>query len=243
MKSQIFTFYCPLSNKNSTELLLNEEESIHLIKVLRKKIGDLVNVFNGKGLTFNTQLVDIKKKHAYLKVLSVQKASEQETNEKLPHIVVAPPKSIHRISFLIEKLTELGVKEISFMQTDNSERKAVNIEKIEKTIIATLKQCKRSFIPKINNLEPFKTLTQKLNTEKITFASCNNTIINEKLSLKQIFKTQINTFLIGPEGDFSDKEITYLIKKNIPCVNINNFILRTETAAITITNCFNFLKN
>ena len=127
----------------------------------------------------------------------------------------------------------MGISEITFLLTDKSERKNINIDKIRKQSIAASKQSLRFHFPIINDLTKFSDFVKNINHDQTFVAHCDKTF--NRIELKQIPLNSSLTFLIGPEGDFSPKEIQILTEKNIKAVTLGNQRLRTETAGIFIS--------
>ena len=146
------------------------------------------------------------------------------------NIVVAPTKMNDRLEWFLEKATEIGIHEITPIICDHSERKVYKIDRAEKIIQAAMKQSLHYYLPKIN--EPIS-LSQfvKSNIDGQKFiAHCEET--DKKSFQKEIAKNEKVTILIGPEGDFSTKEINLAIANQFIPVTLGNTRLRTETAAL-----------
>jgi 16S rRNA (uracil1498-N3)-methyltransferase len=211
------------------EILIDIDEQQHIVKVLRMREGEEIYLTDGKGNQAKGTLVFEGKKVT----LNVS-----EVKEKLPdfspklHIAIAPTKNIDRIEFFVEKAVEMGISEISFILTEQTERKNISIEKLRKQAIGASKQSLRSHFPKINDLQKFSEFMKTLDPETTFVAHCNEDL--ERISLNNIPTLDHFTFLIGPEGDFSDKEIQLLAEKGIKAVSLGNQRLRTETAGIFV---------
>jgi 16S rRNA (uracil1498-N3)-methyltransferase len=137
-----------------------------------------------------------------------------------------------RIDFFVEKATEMNIAEITFLQTDQSERKHLNIEKIIKQSIAASKQSHRLYFPKINGLTKLSDFAKTIIPSATYIAHCDESFA--RTSLAQL-KTQNNiTILIGPEGDFSTNEIKTLSELGIQSISLGSQRLRTETAGILV---------
>ena len=132
----------------------------------------------------------------------------------------------------MEKATELGVSEITFLLTEKSERKNINIEKIRKQAIAASKQSLRFHFPIVNELTKFSDFAKGISAENTFVAHCDKAF--ERANLSQILPKDKITFLIGPEGDFSPKEIQLLAEKGIKAIALGQQRLRTETAGIFV---------
>ena len=219
-------FYGEISENT---VIINNEEQQHIVKVLRMKSGEEIFVTDGKGNLAKGNLV-FEGKKVHLEILEIK--------ENLPnfspqlHIAIAPTKNIDRIEFFVEKAVEMGISEITFLQTEKTERKNISIEKLTKQAISASKQSLRFHFPKVNELTKFSDFIKEVHPETKCVAHCNENL--ERIELKDIQTQENITFLIGPEGDFSDKEIQLLAEKGVKAVSLGNQRLRTETAGIFV---------
>lgn len=212
------------------KVTINDEEQQHIVKVLRMRTGEDIHVTDGKGNLASGKLF-IEGKKAGIEVAEIQE-NLPDFNPKL-HIAIAPTKNIDRIEFFVEKAVEMGISEISIMITEKTERKNINIDKIRKQSIAASKQSLRFHFPVINEVLRLPDFLKKINPEHTFVAHCNENL--ERTELKNIPQLEQLTFLIGPEGDFSEKEIQYLSDHNIKAVSLGNQRLRTETAGVFVS--------
>ncbi|ROI07642.1 16S rRNA (uracil(1498)-N(3))-methyltransferase [Kaistella haifensis] len=215
---------------------INDEEQQHIIKVLRMRDGEEISVTDGKGNLAHGTLV-FEGKKVSLDIKEIQE-NLPEFSPKL-QIAIAPTKNIDRIEFFLEKATEMGISEVTLIQTEKSERKILNIEKLRKQSIAASKQSLRFHFPVINDLMKFPDFIKNLDPETTFVAHCNENL--ERINLKDINLKEKITFLIGPEGDFSEKEIQTLAEKGIKAISLGNQRLRTETAGVFIA-AWNYFK-
>lgn len=226
-------FYGEISGNSVT---INDEEQQHIVKVLRMKSGEEIFVTDGKGNLAKGNL-RFEGKKVHLDIIEIIQNLPNFSSQL--HIAIAPTKNIDRIEFFVEKAVEMGISEITFLQTEKTERKNISIEKLTKQAIAASKQSLRFHFPKMNDLVKFSDFIKTLDAENTFVAHCNENL--ERIDLKNIetinqqptTDNQI-TFLIGPEGDFSDKEIQILAEKGIKAVSLGNQRLRTETAGIFV---------
>ncbi|MFP3593523.1 RsmE family RNA methyltransferase [Chryseobacterium sp. SIMBA_038] len=225
-------FFGEISNGKA---IINDEEQQHIVKVLRMKDGEEIHVTDGKGNVASGILM-IEGKKANIEVSEI-KNDTPDFNPKL-HIAIAPTKNIDRIEFFVEKAVEMGISDITILQTEKTERKNINIEKLRKQAIAASKQSLRFHFPVINDLIKLPDFLKNINPEETFVAHCNENL--ERIELKEIPHLDNITFLIGPEGDFSDKEIQLLAEKGIKAVSLGNQRLRTETAGIFVA-AWNYL--
>jgi 16S rRNA (uracil1498-N3)-methyltransferase len=220
-------FYNPDIDETTQSFSFDKEESRHIIKVLRKKDSDILHVTNGLGLVFETEITLASDNKCIVEVLSIKKSPEPKFHL---HLAVAPTKMNDRFEWFLEKATEIGIQEITPIFCDRSERKTVNKERFEKIILSALKQSNETFLPKLNDAISFKEFIKQKNKGLQLIAHCEET---DKKSLKEVLKPNESvTMLIGPEGDFSEKEIALALENNFQPVMLGNTRLRTETAAV-----------
>lgn len=231
-------FYNPEINLNTESFFFNKEESKHIVKVNRKQSGDILLVTNGLGILFTTEITLASDSKCTVKVIS--KKAAEKPNYNL-HLAVAPTKMNERFEWFLEKATEIGITTITPIICDHSERKVINKERFEKIILAAMKQSNQYYLPKLNDAMSFADFIVKSNNDTKLIAHCAEE--NEKKSLKDILQPNENiTVLIGPEGDFSPKEITLAIEKKYSPVSLGNTRLRTETAAIVACHSVAFVN-
>lgn len=212
--------------------ILTQEESHHFTKVLRGKLNDIIYVTNGTGTLIKGKATDV---HAKEVTVSIdEKFDEFERKNYRLHMVVAPTKNMDRLEFFLEKATEIGLDEITFIQSFHSERKALKIERIEKIIQAATKQSLKAYFPIINPLVKFTDFleAQKTNSADKFIAHCNQTI--DRIPLKEQLRSSTGdvVILIGPEGDFSVEEVQLAEKKGFKGISLGHQRFRTETAAL-----------
>jgi len=230
-------FYNPNISENDISFNFNKDESRHIVKVLRKKSGDLLHITNGNGWLFEGELTLVDTKHCTINIIS--KALKEKRSYNL-HIAVAPTKMNDRYEWFLEKATEIGVETITPIICDHSERKVVKTERFEKIIQSAMKQSLQFYLPKLNPPIAFKDFVNQNFTDQKFIAHCEDT---DKTALKSKLKSKQDcTILIGPEGDFSVKEIEIALLHNFIPVTLGETRLRTETAAITACHSVAFVN-
>jgi 16S rRNA (uracil1498-N3)-methyltransferase len=230
-------FYTP-DIADSPIYYLSEEESKHCIRVLRLQLNDHVQLIDGRGGLYEAEIIDIHPKKVALKLLSLQ--SEYGKRNHYLHIAVAPTKNIERLEWFLEKATEIGINEISLMICQRSERKEAKAERLNKIITSAIKQSLKAYQPQLNEPTPFhKLISQPFDGQKF-IAHCEP---GNKLDLRKQLKLQGRYLvLIGPEGDFSPKEIEDALQNGFEPITLGNSRLRTETAALEACFEINFLN-
>ena len=219
------------------DVKINDEEQQHIVKVLRMREGEEIFVTDGKGNLAKGNLI-FEGKKVFLDVKEI-KENLPEFSPKL-HIAIAPTKNIDRIEFFVEKATEMEVSEITILQTEKTERKNLNIDKLRKQAIAASKQSLRFHFPKINDVTKLSDFLKNINPKNTFVAHCDASF--ERTEISKIQNVENITFLIGPEGDFSEKEIKLLSEKGIKAVSLGHQRLRTETAGIFVA-AWNYFKS
>jgi 16S rRNA (uracil1498-N3)-methyltransferase len=231
-------FYTPDIDAASSTYSLSEEESKHCVRVLRLQAGDKIQLIDGKGNFYTAEIADPHPKRTQLRIVGV----EQDFNKRnhYLHIAVAPTKNIERLEWFLEKATEIGIDEISLVICQRSERKEAKKDWLDKIITSAIKQSIKAWHPVLNEPVPLnKLLTTPFDGQKY-IAHCEP---GEKLNLKENIKPQGRyLILIGPEGDFTPKEIADAIKNNFKAITLGNSRLRTETAALEACFEINFLN-
>ena len=220
-------FYNPKINKTALSFVFDKEESKHIIKVLRKKEGDILYVTNGLGCLFTTEITIASDSKCTVKIDSFK---EQEKPKFHLHLAVAPTKMNDRYEWFLEKVTEIGIQEITPIICEHSERKVIKTDRFQKILESAMKQSLHYYLPKLNEPISFKEFIKKEISAQKFIALCEET---DKKSLKNELEISKDvTILIGPEGDFSVKEIQLAIEKSFIPVSLGNTRLRTETAAV-----------
>ncbi|GGX15608.1 16S rRNA (uracil(1498)-N(3))-methyltransferase [Aquimarina muelleri] len=220
-------FYNNTLTKSSTEIKFSREESKHIAKVLRKKEGDILHITNGLGDLFTACITFSNPTQC---IASIQSFEVQAKKTYQLHLAVAPTKMNDRYEWFLEKATEIGIDEITPIICDHSERKVIKEDRFERILQSAMKQSLQCYLPRLNPAVSFSDFIDQSNTDQLLIAHCEET---KKQSLKGILQLKSNTtILIGPEGDFSSKEIELALTSGYTPVTLGETRLRTETAAI-----------
>ncbi len=230
-------FYNSDIKQGDVTFFFDKEESKHIVKVLRKKESDIIFITNGLGFLFESEIILASEKKCEV---NITKETFQEPDKFYTHIVVAPTKMNDRLEWFLEKATEIGIHEITPIICDHSERKVYKIDRAEKIIQAAMKQSLHYYIPKINEPISFSQFVKSNIDGQKFIAHCEET---DKKSFKnEVKKDEKVTILIGPEGDFSTKEINLAIVNNFIPVTLGNTRLRTETAALVACHTISLIN-
>ncbi|NJL76150.1 MAG: 16S rRNA (uracil(1498)-N(3))-methyltransferase [Saprospiraceae bacterium] len=215
------------------------EEEIHHLAVLRKRVGDAIQVIDGKGNWYETTILTLEKRHVTLQIHQII----PQTKPKFElHLAIAPPKNIERMEWLLEKTTEIGIDVITPLQCERSERTVLKNERLEKILISACKQSLRATRPTLHPLTKFKDFLVRLDhtNQQRYIAHCEN---SPKTTLLHNYKAGNNVLiLIGPEGDFSPKEILLAEEQGCLSLSLGKARLRTETAGIVVCQTIQLLN-
>jgi RNA methyltransferase, RsmE family len=218
-------YFFPQIFRENLEVILDETESHHAIKVCRAALGDSVDLINGEGQKAQAKVISISKKNVTLVVQSVVAAPALK-----PWITLAWafPQASH-LSWGIEKAVELGVSEIWLFPGERSQKREINTaqeERLQHLVIAATKQSGALYMPKIR-IKPSIQLWNK-ESGTLLFASLRHA---DKMASDYKREESI-TLVIGPESGFSEKEETALLKLDGKPVRLGPYVLRTETAVV-----------
>jgi 16S rRNA (uracil1498-N3)-methyltransferase len=217
-------YYHPQITTNS---ILPESEAHHCIHVMRHTIGDIIQISNGNGTLYSCRIVNVSKKKVEVGLIQTEL---QQVRSHHIHIAVAPVKNMDRLEYMIEKLTELGVAEITFIETARCERDKINMDKLKMRSIAAVKQSSNLYLPVLNALTKLELFIKQCDAKNKYVAALSKDK-PAKLSEQSLHNESI-CILIGPEGDFTDKELMLIVNNGFIPVSLGEHILRTETAAI-----------
>lgn len=228
-------FYTP-DILSSTEL--PSEEAQHCVKVLRMKEGDEIFLTDGKGHFFDASILQAHTKHCLVNILNTIEYVKP-WNFNL-HIAFAPTKNMDRIEWFAEKATEIGIDHLSTVLCQHSERKEIKLPRVEKILISAMKQSQKAFLPELDEITTFsKFIKQDFDGRKF-IAHCYD---GQKMELKDTYRKGENALImIGPEGDFSEKEVEEAIAAGFEPISLGNSRLRTETAALVACHTIHVLN-
>lgn len=207
---------------------LPEDEAQHAIRVLRLTVGDSLTITDGRGALYEAEVAGIQGRRCTVNILRSQ--SQRPLWHGHLHLAIAPTKNLDRMEWLVEKATEIGIDEITFLNCRYSERRVIKTDRLERVAIAAMKQSLKARLPKINPMEDFgHFLLHPLNGQYF-IAHCHP---GNKLNLPQGMTAYSDTVvLIGPEGDFSEQEVALATERGYQPVSLGPSRLRTETAAL-----------
>lgn len=224
------------------------EESHHAIKVLRRKEGDEVLLCDGLGNFYRAVIAVASQKKCSVNIIEMLPVPKHWAGQIA--IAVAPTKHMDRMEWFAEKATEVGVDTFFFLNCNNSERRVLKEERIEKVVVSAMKQSHKATKPKVVPLLDFRQFIQQPFHGQKFIAHCYSQadikgdttatphhiaqeLSEEKPLLNKVVSPTTDTLvLIGPEGDFSIEEVRQAIQAGFIPISLGKSRLRTETAAL-----------
>ena len=216
---------------------LAEEEARHCSKVLRMQIGDTIQALDGKGNRHTAIIQSISKREVQAQI--------QETQSTPPpayqvHLAIAPTKNISRLEWCIEKVCELGITSISPILCQRSERKIIKQERLQKILLAAVKQSQKAFLPTLHPLQSIKEYLQLSQDGNKYICHC---AYDDNTHLAKLYRRNSTThIMIGPEGDFHSKEVELAIQAGFQSAGLGAERLRTETAGVYACSVIHTLR-
>lgn len=231
-------FYTPAFLGDANSYTMPEEESLHAVKVLRMQAGEHIHLINGQGGLFEAEIVNPHPKRCEIKILSsIFEFGKRNTHL---HIAIAPTKMNERLEWFLEKATEIGIDEITPVICRYSERKEVKQVRLEKIVIAAMKQSVKAYLPKLNEACTFDQLIKNTTATQKFIAHCYE---DDKHLLQTAYdKGSDVLILIGPEGDFSPEEVQKAMLAGFAPVSLGSSRLRTETAGVVACHTVNLIN-
>jgi 16S rRNA (uracil1498-N3)-methyltransferase len=213
-------------------LILRGNESQHLVRVMRKNIGDRIFVTDGNDTMYETVIASIEKTSTHCDILAIHRKFHEARIDIT--LAVSLLKNPARFDFLVEKATELGVRSIIPLLCERTIPRQEKHDRLDKISLAAMKQCGRSWLPRIQPLQSFKALVENSHHWSLKFipheqADQSRTILSEFKRHDDVHSLLIT---IGPEGGFAEEEADLALHTEFKPVSLGARRLRTETAAI-----------
>jgi 16S rRNA (uracil1498-N3)-methyltransferase len=230
-------FYTTDINDNLARL--SAEEARHCLQVLRKRVGDELDLVDGKGSFYKGEIIETSKKECLVKILEQHSI---ENHRPYLQMAIAPTKNNDRFEWFLEKATEIGIDEIIPLRCARSERKNIRPDRLEKILLSAMKQSLKARLPILRELIGFKEfISQEQSAQEKLIAYCNDDNI---IHLKSMYKKDNSALiLIGPEGDFSEEEIALAKSNGFKGIGLGESRLRTETAGVVACTIFNLINS
>ncbi len=218
-------YYFYADNITPNRIDLGKDEFHHITKVLKISNNTTITLTDGRGQIASAKIRSVEKKHINFSDINIETILLPAN--KL-HIAIAPTKNTGRFEWFMEKATEIGISEITPIICAHSERKQIRADRLEKVIIAAIKQSKKAWKPLLNPLTSFKELItkNKASGKYIAYLGQDSEHLQKRLHTKN------DLVLIGPEGGFAPEEHKDAILRKFETVSLGSSRLRTETAGV-----------
>ena len=221
------------SNEIKTDVrhfVLNEETSKHVVQVLRMQNGEQLQLTDGAGNLFTAEITDNNRKNCAVKILKT--IGSQGSVTKVT-IAISLIKNSNRFEWFLEKATEIGVSEIVPLLCSRTEKQHFRHDRMKNILISAMLQSQQTWLPVLQEpvkyIDYIKNIQQGEGLQKF-IAHCEE---GEKKQLHQHTSATVNQLIcIGPEGDFTNDEITAALQNNFVAIALGNTRLRTETAGV-----------
>lgn len=220
-------FYAPGLDLQDPAWMLDEDASKHAVRVLRLQTGELLYLTNGQGMLALARIAEAHPKRCRLQV-----ESAQMQHPRLPRraVALAPTRQAARLEWFLEKATELGITEIFLLSTERSERTQVKEQRLQHVLVSAMLQSRQSYLPRLHAPQPLAALLGHPDYPCRMLAWCG---VAEKPHLKELLPPEQSALvLIGPEGDFSESEVSAARGAGCSIVSLGATRLRVETAAL-----------
>lgn len=212
---------------------LPEEEARHAVRVLRMGEGDEIFLMDGRGSFYRAVITTAANHHCLYRI--VESLPQEPLWHGRLHLAVAPTKMNERMEWMVEKAVEIGVDEITFIHTDNSERHDIKLDRLRRIVLSAVKQSRKAWVPELKGMTPFKSLIGSIGEETRAYiCHCHE---GRKAHLDDVLRKAgphegETLVMVGPEGDFSREEVEEALKAGAVPVSLGGSRLRTETAGL-----------
>ena len=222
-------FFVP-DAENQTEL--PQEEAAHAVKVLRLAGGDEMYLMDGAGNFFRAEVAVAAAHRCTYRIM--EKLPQQKAWKGRIHVAIAPTKMMERMEWMVEKATEVGFDEVTFLNCKFSERKVLRVPRLEKIVVSAVKQSRKPWKPLVNGLISFSEFVSQPRPGRKFIAHCYGEMPRKDLytELQQMVVDDEVTVMVGPEGDFSVDEVQKAMACGYEPVTLGDARLRTETAGL-----------
>jgi len=213
----------------TTDVILDEDTSKHIVQVLRMKNGEQLQLTNGKGNLFTAEITDDNRKKCAVSI--IQKTEIISPKSKIT-IAISLIKNTTRFEWFLEKATEIGVSEIIPLICERTEKTAFKFERMKSILVSAMLQSQQTWLPVLHEPVKFTSLLKQSKQEQKFIAHCEDENNKQPLTNKLINGLANKLIFIGPEGDFTTKEIELALQNNFIPVALGDTRLRTETAGV-----------
>jgi 16S rRNA (uracil1498-N3)-methyltransferase len=178
-----------------------------------------------------TEIIELKKDKGTFRLIEEMKSWDHPS---ALHIAMAPTKNMDRMEWFLEKAVEMGLGQLSLIQTKRSERSKVRMDRLERIAISAMKQSLRTFLPRLEPIQELNAILSGATEAKRFIAHCNEGEKSDEIPVQEL-----TIILIGPEGDFTEEEVSAAERSGFEALTLGEARLRTETAALKAVALYN----
>ncbi len=227
-------FYTPPDHVSPSSIIIDGEEFAHLVHVMRKKQGDEIRIVDGRGTAYDAIIEQVKKKMATCTIQAIYRDHHEPARDVA--IAVGILKNPSKFDFLVEKASELGVRDIIPLRTARTIPSHAKSGRWQKLALAAMKQSGRSYLPIVHDVIAFEEMLERSRSYDLKLIAHEKEVDLFTSKISRIEKEPRRSIaLVGPEGGFSDDEVTAALNAGFKTVYLGERRLRTETAAIVMS--------
>ncbi|NCT00158.1 16S rRNA (uracil(1498)-N(3))-methyltransferase [Candidatus Parcubacteria bacterium] len=219
---KIHRFFSP-STEMTDKIIISDKELVHQMhNVLKLQIGELVELFDGSGGAFLGEITEISKKS-----VALDKREEKSMEDARKNIFAyIPLLKRSNTELMVQKLTELGIKNIILIKTDRTIKSDANLDRLNKISIEATEQSGQYFLTNINEPIKLKDALDKASHTDVYIMDMSNSYFRGEDKIYPL------SFFVGPEGGWTDEERELFKASSAKIVSLADTILRGETASI-----------
>jgi 16S rRNA (uracil1498-N3)-methyltransferase len=221
-------FYIDSYRSDQQEIMLDEDNSRHIVQVLRMRAGEFLRLTDGKGALLTAEIIDDHKKKCRV---AIRTSSRQAPPERRVTVAISPLKNASRFEWFIEKATEIGVSTVIPLLCERTERTSIRTGRLQQIAVSALLQSQQVWLPELAGPAVFDDLVRSSSDAVRYIAHCLEAP-RPTADLAAVRAEAVSLILIGPEGDFSAKEVEDALGAGFIPVTLGPNRLRTETAGL-----------
>lgn len=227
---------------------LPREEAQHVLRVLRLQAGDELNLMDGRGHLHRAQITQATGHRCRYSIMATEDI-QPEWHGRI-HLAMAPTKNNDRTEWMAEKATEIGCDAYTFLDCQFSERRVLKTDRIEKIVVAAMKQSHKAYMPQVDEMTAFADFVRNVEADEKFICHCydewpsaDGIRTDKPLLMDCVGKESSTVVLVGPEGDFSIDEVQLAEACGFRSVSLGRSRLRTETAALCAVHMMRMKKD
>lgn len=206
---------------------LDENAAKHIHQVLRMRKGDKINLTNGRGMLATATIDEQHKKECIVRLTDIVQVPAS------PHaaeVAISLVKNAARFEWFLEKATEMGVSSVVPLICERTERAHFRRERMQNIIVSAMLQSRQTWLPELSEPVPF---TQWVSAPSHLTRCIAHCLPDQKKHFREMASVCKDlSIAIGPEGDFTDNEISRALENRCTPVSLGETRLRTETAGL-----------